>query len=102
MINKKWSLYNGKNIYLEKNFIGIYELANKNKTILYIGKGLIHTRLYTHKLKNNSHYINDVKYYRSQYVNSWVRAGQMERVALKQFIKNYGKYPKFNDRYDKN
>lgn len=62
-LNKKWSDYKKEKILEEKIFYAVYELADKDKEVLYIGEGQLKTRLYAH-LPNQSEPVVTASYYR--------------------------------------
>lgn len=95
-INKKWSDYKKEIISKEENFFAVYELANKDKKILYIGEGQLKTRLFAH-LPNGSEPVVGTSYYRFELTGSKQKCVSRQNALLKEFrVDNDGKLPPFN------
>lgn len=94
---KKWSNFNLASVSRETDAYGVYELAAPNGQILYIGEGHVNARLLAHFIIGGDP-IPGTSLYRVEYTGSKERAGQRERVELRDYIRSHGTCPKFNDR----
>jgi hypothetical protein len=95
-INKKWSDYKKEGISQEENFFAAYELANKDKKIVYIGEGQLKTRLLAH-MSNGSEPVVGTSYYRYELTGSKQKCISRQNALLKDFMdNNNGELPSFN------
>jgi len=94
---KKWSDFRKYNVLGEPDSFGIYELADSNGNILYIGQGRIRSRLNTHFLIGNSP-IPKVAKYRYEITGVKERAEQRERSEIRAFHRTNEGCPPFNRR----
>lgn len=90
-ISKKWSQATDPKINQTPTNVGVYEFAYNKRTV-YVGSGTIQDRLQAH---NRSSY--SMTHFRYEETNSRVRARQRERKLLKQFQRQEGRLPKYND-----
>ena len=90
----RWSAYTKDNVKREGDNYGVYELGDYDD-ILYIGEGLVYTRLMSH-FADGSDPMPGVSSYRVEYTGGKLRAEQRERAELDAYYRNYGCYPKFN------
>lgn len=86
-INKKWSDYKKETISKEENFFATYELANKDKKILYIGEGQLKTRLLAH-LPNDTEPVVGTSYYRFELTGSKQKCVSRQNALLKDFMED--------------
>ncbi len=86
-----------KNIvdYESDNF-GVYELLNESE-VLYIGQGEVKKRLMAHFPDGSDPIVGATKY-RVEYTGGKEKAEQRERAELDSYLKQNGKYPRFNQR----
>src|SRR5205809_3885633 len=94
---KKWSAFNKFNVTMETDAYGIYELADRDGNIVYIGQGRIYSRLNSHFL-NSRDPIPKASYYRIEIAGSKERAEQRERSEIKAHIRTHGNCPSYNMR----
>jgi len=97
-IIKRFTPYIRENVKLESDKIGVYEIANSKKNVIYIGRGQIKVRLVRHSNKNSDDYIPNAKFYRIEYFGDDKRGKQREKALLNQFHKKHHKYPRHNFR----
>lgn len=100
-IQKKWSHYSKANVKkIPNELVGYYEIANTNtKEILYMGEGILRTRLLAHLPdgKRNEETVvggNGFRYI----ILTKEAAFNMQNLQLKKYLKKYGKKPSFNQR----
>ena len=96
-IPKKWSRYTKENVLSIKDVFGVYEIADRNRRILYIGQGKLRTRLLRHFIDGPDP-IPGAAYFRVLELYSKMRAEQKERRLLKDFKRRHGKLPRYNQR----
>lgn len=89
---KKWSDYTSGNIRNIPNVYGVYELGY-NKRIIYIGSGEL-----AHRIQEHEREAKTVTNYRFEKTGSRKRARQRERAELKEYRREHGRLPKYNDR----
>jgi len=90
----QWIPFTKENVRKVPDVYGVYELANTNKEIIYIGCGKLRSRLLAH-FKD----IVGVAYFRYEKTGSQERAKQRERMLLRKYLSTHeGKLPKFNER----
>lgn len=94
-ISKRFSSYTKENVNLETDNFGVYELANENNEVIYIGEGQVKTRLMAH-FPTGQHPIKGATKYRVEYTGSKLRCEQRERALLKEFEKANGRLPRWN------
>ncbi|MDC8451665.1 MAG: excinuclease ABC subunit C [Thaumarchaeota archaeon] len=94
---KKWSSFKKDNVLMETDAYGIYELADRDGKIIYIGQGRISSRLNSHFL-NNNHPIPKASYYRAEVAGSKERAEQRERSEIRAHKRSHGYCPSYNMR----
>ena len=93
----KWSPYNKTNVSQEPDSFGVYELADRDGQILYIGQGRLRARLLAHFVTGRSP-IPGASKYRTEVIGVKERAEQRERAEIRNFTRKNGDCPKFNDR----
>src|SRR2546428_6176613 len=94
---KKWSAFNKLNVSAETDAYGIYELADRDGNVVYIGQGRISSRLNSHVL-NGRHPVPGVSYYRIEVIGSKERAEQRERSEIRAHKRSHGYCPAYNMR----
>jgi len=92
----RWSYFNKDDITRHNDNYGVYELGNATGT-LYIGEGHIYSRLLDH-FPNSSDPIVGASKYRVEYTGSKAKAVQRQDAELNIYKRQYGRYPKFNQR----
>ena len=96
-IFKKWSKFTKKNVERLKDIFGVYEIADRSKKVIYIGRGRLRSRLLRHFPRGEDP-IPGAAYFRVARSYSRLRAEQKERKLLKNFKKKHGKLPRYNQR----
>jgi len=74
--------------------VGVYELGWSDGSIVYIGSGVICTRICEHQRDQNKRF----SLYRCRITNDRRRARQIERREQRKFRKRHGRLPRFNHR----
>jgi hypothetical protein len=97
-IKKIWSKYSIDAVKeaAEDNF-GVYEIASKDKKLLYVGQGHVQAGLVSH-LKPGKNRIVGASYYRFEYTGGKAKAVARKNRMLKDWKAEHGDYPAFNDR----
>jgi len=93
----KWSSFNKANVTEESESFGVYELADRDGNVLYIGQGRLRARLLAHFITGRTPIPGTAKY-RAEITGVKERAEQRERAEIRNFIRKNGDCPKFNDR----
>jgi hypothetical protein len=95
-IKKRWSIYNKEVAKNQQSYYAVYELANIDKQILYIGEGHLKERLIAH-LPDGSEPVVTACFYRYEFTNSKTRCVQRQNKLLEEYRKHYkGENPPFN------
>jgi excinuclease UvrABC nuclease subunit len=95
-IQKKWSCFEEKKIEQVPDVFGVYELADRNKEIVYIGHGRLKERLRRHFTEN---IYKEVTYFRYEETFSKEKAKKREKALLSKFEKENKRLPKYNKRF---
>lgn len=74
--------------------VGVYELGWRDGSVVYIGSGVIQTRLAVHERDPDKRF----SLYRCQITNDRRRARQIERREQRKFQHRHGRLPRFNHR----
>ncbi|MFT4733850.1 MAG: hypothetical protein ACI9QN_001987 [Arcticibacterium sp.] len=90
-IYKPWIAFSIDNVALEKNALGVYEIADQNKFVIYIGEGVMKNRLSIHLRR-----MADGKFYRTLQMPSKLRCQQKERALQRAFRKVHKDLPFHN------
>lgn len=90
-ISKKWCKFSKENLREVPNFLGVYELADANKELIYIGEGRLKNRLLEHNRKKLY-----AHYYRYLVLGSKIRCEQKERAMQRAYRKKHGELPWYN------
>jgi excinuclease UvrABC nuclease subunit len=86
-----WIKFTKENRKLVPNYLGVYQLANANKELVYIGRGQMHTRLTVH-----ARHKAGIAYFRYLQMPSDIRCRQKERALTNAFVKKYNRLPLYN------
>ena len=105
-IAKKWTEYTKENVKSEPDIFGVYEIAHyttwaKTREVLYIGEGRMRDRLLAHIPDGSRTHENVVggDVYRYEETGSKLRAVQRQNALLRDYKKEFGKLPKYNQRH---
>ena len=96
-LEKKWSEFTKERVSWEDDHYGVYELANRNGDVLYIGEGRVRSRLLSH-FPQGSDPIPGVSYYRVEYTRSKDRCVSRQNALLAEYKRRHGKLPKYNQK----
>ena len=94
---QRWSKYKKENVSNAPNTFGVYEIANSEGEIVYIGQGNIRRRLNDHFL-GGSDPIPPGAQFRFAETRTKLRAEQRERAELNQYERDKGELPRHNKR----
>jgi excinuclease UvrABC nuclease subunit len=90
--SKRWIDFNEENIKQLPNAYGVYQLADENKEIVYIGEGkLIHNLL-----AYLSDETEDISYFRFRENDSKKSSKIRQSILLKEYKEKNGDVPKLN------
>jgi len=93
----RWSHFTKDDVSKKNDNYGVYELGNDDD-ILYIGEGLVYSRLMSHFSKGGSEPVVGASYYRVEYTGSKLKAEQRQNSELAAYKRKHGRLPKFNAR----
>ena len=93
--SKRWIDFNEENIEQLPNTYGVYQLADKDKEIIYIGEGKLIHNLLAH-LSSKSNETEDVTYFRFRENNSKKSSKMRQGILLKEYKEKNGTVPKLN------
>jgi len=97
-LKKKWSPFNKRTTTKIKNVCGVYEIADCDGNIIYIGEGMLRDRAASHFLRGRDPIPQACKI-RFDSTGSKRRAEERERALLDEFSKkNKGTLPRHNKR----
>lgn len=96
-IAKRWSRFTWNRLDEVPNVLGVYELADDNDYIIYIGSGKLRDRLAHWKSSNDSCKLQARKF-RFEELYSDERCRQRERALLREYEREHGKLPRCNER----
>lgn len=96
-IAKRWSRFTWNRLDEVPNVFGVYELADDNDYIIYIGSGKLRDRLAHWKSSNDSCKLQARKF-RFEELYSDERCRQRERALLREYEREHGKLPRCNER----
>lgn len=91
----RWSRFTYDNLDRVDYVYGVYELADRNENIIYIGQGVLRDRLLFHK-KGGDPCIKRARYYRFEKTGSKLRAEQRERAEMNYYKRRHGELPVCN------
>ena len=90
--SKRWIDFNEENIKQLPNTYGVYQLADENKEVIYIGEGkLIHNLLSHLSVETES-----ISYFRFRENDSKKSSKIRQNILLKEYKEKNGKLPKLN------
>ncbi len=90
--SKRWIDFNEENIKQLPNAYGVYQLADKNKEVIYIGEGKLIHNLLTHL----SDKTESISYFRFRENDSKKSSKIRQTILLKEFKEKNGEMPKLN------
>ena len=96
-INKKWSVYNKEKVKTVPDVCGVYELADSNGNVLYIGEGRLRERLFSH-FSNAPEPTPGVSLFRCEKTGSKRRCVERQNALLAEYRRKYGRLPKYNQK----
>ena len=96
---RKWSKFSSDDLVRVDNVYGIYELGNRSKRIIYIGRGLLLDSLLSHLREHYPCTVN-ASFFRIQKTGGSLRAEQRERSQLNAYRRKHGRLPKCNRRIE--
>jgi excinuclease UvrABC nuclease subunit len=94
-IQKKWSPFKEEKIKDVPDVFGVYELADENREIVYIGHGKLKERLSEHFRKKTC---PGARFFRYEKTSNKERAEEREKALLKRFEKENKRLPECNKR----
>ncbi|MGZ7048986.1 MAG: DUF7508 domain-containing protein [Methanobacterium sp.] len=93
--SKRWIDFNEENIKQLPNSYGVYQLADGNKDIIYIGDGKLIHNLLVH-LSDKFYEIDSISYFRFRENDSKKSSKIRQGILLKKYKDKHGKAPKLN------
>ncbi len=93
--SKRWIDFNEENIKGLPNAYGVYQLADENKEVVYIGEGKLIHNLLTH-LSDKSDETEDISYFRFRENDSKKSSKIRQNILLKEYKEKHGDTPKLN------
>ena len=93
--SKRWIDFNEENIKQLPNTYGVYQLADKDKEIVYIGEGKLIHNLLAH-LSDKSDEPEKITYFRFRENDSKKSSKIRQSILLKEYKEKYGNVPKLN------
>ena len=96
-IAKRWSRFRWDKLDEVPNVFGVYELADDNDYIIYIGSGRLRNRLQYWKSSNDP-CITQARKFRYEELYSDERCRQRERALLNEYKREHGRLPRCNER----
>lgn len=98
-LQKRFSEFKEPKIKEEENVIGVYEIANRERSVVYIGRTRnMKDRLLDHlngKCTGEKGY-----YYRNKITNDIKEAERLEDKFLEEFQEEHGRLPECNEKSD--
>ncbi len=90
--SKRWIDFNEENIKQLPNAYGVYQLADENKEIVYIGQGKLVNTLLSHL----SDETEEISYFRFRENDSKKSSKLRQNILLKEYREKNGNTPKLN------
>ena len=90
--SKRWIDFNEENIKQLPNTYGVYQLADKDKEVIYIGEGKLIHNLLAHL----SDETEDITYFRFRENDSKKSSKMRQGILLKEYKEKNGNIPKLN------
>ena len=95
IVEYSWYAYDEKKVDKVEKSWGLYKLADSSKRVLFLGKGNVKKHLLKH-LPGGSSPTPDVAYFSVEYFDSSKEAHEIWQEYMDEYVKRYGKYPKYN------
>ena len=92
--SKRWIDFNEENIKQLPNTYGVYQLADKDKEIIYIGEGKLIHNLLAHLSSESDE--TEIIYFRFRENDSKKSSKIRQGILLKEYKEKHGNVPKFN------
>ena len=96
-IAKRWSRFRWDKLDEVPDVFGVYELADDNDYIIYVGSGRLRDRLRGWK-SSDDQCIMQARKFRYEELYSDERCRQRERALLREYERQHGKLPRCNKR----
>jgi excinuclease UvrABC nuclease subunit len=93
--SKRWIDFNEENIKQLPNAYGVYQLADENKEVVYIGEGKLIHNVLAH-LSDKADETGSISYFRFRENNSKKSSKIRQNILLKEFKEKNGEMPKLN------
>jgi len=94
-VSKRWIDFKEENLKEILNTYGVYQLADADKEIIYIGEGKLRHNLLV-QFNDKSEKTASTAYFRYRENDSKKSSKQRKNILIKEFIDKHGKPPKFN------
>lgn len=92
--SKRWIDFNEENVKQIPNAYGVYQFADENKEILYIGEGKLKHNISIYLEESNTK--TNIAYFRYRENDSKKSSKQRQSIVLKDYREKHGKLPEFN------
>ncbi|MGF7118051.1 DUF7508 domain-containing protein [Methanobacterium oryzae] len=92
--SKRWIDFNEENVKQIPNVYGVYQFADENKEILYIGEGKLRHNISIYLEESNTK--TNIAYFRYRENDSKKSSKQRQSIVLKDYREKHGKLPEFN------
>lgn len=92
--SKRWIDFNEENVKQIPNAYGVYQFADENKEILYIGEGKLKHNISIYLEESNTK--TNITYFRYRENDSKRSSKQRQSIVLKDYREKHGKLPEFN------
>ncbi len=93
--SKRWIDFNEENVNQLPNEYGVYQFADENKEIVYIGEGKLKHNISAY-LQEESSTKTNIAYFRYRENDSKRSSKQRQSILLKEYKEKHGKLPEFN------
>jgi excinuclease UvrABC nuclease subunit len=92
--SKRWIDFNEENVKQIPNAYGVYQFADENKEILYIGEGKLKHNISIYLEESNTK--TNITYFRYRENDIKRSSKQRQSIVLKDYREKHGKLPEFN------
>lgn len=92
--SKRWIDFNEENVKQVPNAYGVYQFADENKEIVYIGEGKLKHNISAYLEESNTK--KNIVYFRYRENDSKRSSKQRQNIILKDYKEKHGKLPEFN------
>lgn len=92
--SKRWIDFNEENVKQVPNAYGVYQFADENKEIVYIGEGKLKHNISVYLEESNTK--TNISYFRYRENDSKRSSKQRQNIILKDYKEKHGKLPEFN------